>query len=91
MPIWNGSRNVYGSREASLRHACSHRRHGRSRQVIGRLKASDPLPQAALHSFLNHTPVCYSGVIFEACLPFAPCVTSKLTFWFSCSDLNPLP
>jgi hypothetical protein len=34
---------------------------------------------------------CYSGVILAACLPFGPCFTSKLTFWFSCSDLKPLP
>src|ERR1700761_7618842 len=34
---------------------------------------------------------CYSGVILAACLPFGPCFPSKLTFWFSCSDLKPLP
>src|ERR1700761_7414709 len=32
----------------------------------------------------------YSGWIVEACLPFGPCLTSKLTFWFSWSDLKPL-
>ncbi len=27
-------------------------------------------------------PDGYSGVMFDACLPFGHCFTSKLTFWF---------
>src|ERR1700735_2459731 len=28
--------------------------------------------------------------MFDACLPFGPCLTSNVTFWFSCNDLKPL-
>lgn len=31
----------------------------------------------------------YAAWMFEACLPFWPSVTSKLTRWFSCSVLKP--
>jgi hypothetical protein len=38
-------------------------------------------PASAGHSHaIKLAATGYSGVIFEACLPFAPCVTSKLTF-----------
>ncbi|GHJ34832.1 hypothetical protein Sm713_04410 [Streptomyces sp. TS71-3] len=32
----------------------------------------------------------YSGVTFSACGPFGPCVTSKLTDWFSSRERNPV-
>src|SRR5690242_1153315 len=32
-----------------------------------------------------------AGVTWSACRPFGPLVTTKLTFWPSCSDLNPVP
>src|SRR5260370_41898146 len=53
-------------------------------------KANGP-HQRAIRFMQSSSLQCYSGEIFDACLPFAPCVTSKLTFWFSCSDLKPLP
>src|SRR4051794_30291134 len=31
----------------------------------------------------------YTGLMFDACFPFGPSVTSNDTFWPSCSDLNP--
>jgi hypothetical protein len=37
----------------------------------------------------RRVPCAYTGLMFAACLPFGPCLTSKLTFCASWSDLNP--
>jgi hypothetical protein len=53
-------------------------------QTIGQPRRSNGSAEARVLA-------CYSGVMFAACLPFGPCLTSKLTFWFSCRDLKPFP
>jgi hypothetical protein len=50
-----------------------------------------PLKKSRLRNTESLWPsfwMAYFGCILAACLPFGPCFTSKLTFWFSCSYLT---
>jgi hypothetical protein len=53
-------------------------------------KKPQPAPRFSCRAKPERSSANYSGLIVAACLPFGPILTSKLTFWPSCKDLNPL-
>jgi hypothetical protein len=55
----------------------------------GSRKGNEPGPHPMARAQLRSTPQCQAGVMFSACGPFWPCVTSKFTFWPSCSSRKP--
>lgn len=60
--------------------------------IIFRLFADEVLEKPLSRTFDVRLPavgIAYRGNMFDACLPFAPCVTSNDTFWPSFSDLKP--